>query len=41
MINDRFDAAVDDLVAIVGERGGRLGAERPEVVRLTKELLAP
>jgi guanylate kinase len=41
VINDRFDAAVDDLVAIVGERGGRLRAERPEVLRLTKELLAP
>jgi guanylate kinase len=41
VINDRFDAAVDDLVAIVGERGGRLKAERPEVLRLTKELLAP
>jgi guanylate kinase len=40
VINDRFDAAVDDLVAIVGERGGRLKAERPEVLRLTKELLA-
>jgi guanylate kinase len=41
VINDRFDAALDDLVAIVGERGGRLKAERPEVLRLTKELLAP
>jgi guanylate kinase len=41
VINDRFDAAVDDLVAIVGERGGRLEAGRPEVLRLTKELLAP
>ena len=41
VINDRFDAAVDDLVAIVGERGGRLKAERPEVLRLTTELLAP
>jgi guanylate kinase len=41
VINDRFEAAVDDLVAIVGERGGRLRAERPEVLRLTKELLAP
>jgi guanylate kinase len=41
VINDRFDAAVDDLVAIVGERGGRLKAGRPEVLRLTKELLAP
>jgi guanylate kinase len=41
VINDRFDTAVDDLVAIVGERGGRLKAERPEVLRLTKELLAP
>jgi guanylate kinase len=41
VINDNFDAAVGDLVAIVGERGGRLDAERPEVLRLTKELLAP
>jgi guanylate kinase len=41
VINDRFDTALDDLVAIVGERGGRLKAERPEVLRLTKELLAP
>ncbi len=41
VINDRFEAALDDLVAIVGERGGRLKAERPEVLRLTKELLAP
>ena len=41
VINDRFDTAVDDLVAIVGERGGRLKAERPEVLRLAKELLAP
>jgi guanylate kinase len=41
VINDRFDAAVDDLVAIVGERGSRLKAGRPEVLRLTKELLAP
>ena len=41
VINDRFEAAVDDLIAIVGERGGRLKAERPEVLRLTKELLAP
>jgi guanylate kinase len=41
VINDRFDAALDDLVAIVGERGGRLKAERPEILRLTKELLAP
>jgi guanylate kinase len=41
VINDRFDAAVEDLIAIVGERGGRLKAERPEVLRLTKELLVP
>ena len=41
VINDRFDAAVDDLVAIVGERGDRLKAGRPDVLRLTKELLAP
>jgi guanylate kinase len=40
VINDRFEAALDDLVAIVGERGGRLKAERPEVLRLTRELLA-
>jgi len=41
VINDRFEAALDDLVAIVGERGGRRKAERPEVLRLTKELLGP
>jgi guanylate kinase len=41
VINDRFDKAVDDLVAIVGERGGRLKAGRPEVLRLAEELLAP
>jgi guanylate kinase len=41
VINDRFEAAVDDLIAIVGERGGRLEAQRPEVLRLTQELLAP
>jgi hypothetical protein len=32
---------VEDLVAIVGERGARLKTDRPEVLRLTKELLAP
>jgi guanylate kinase len=41
VINDRFDTAVEDLVAIVGERGARLETERPEVLRLTRELLAP
>jgi guanylate kinase len=41
VINDRFEAAVEDLLAIVGERGASLAATRPEVQALIKELLAP
>jgi guanylate kinase len=41
VINDQFEQAVVDLVAIVGERGQRLKAVRPEVLALTRELLAP
>jgi guanylate kinase len=41
VINDRFEAAVEDLLAIVGERGAALAATRPEVQALIKELLAP
>jgi guanylate kinase len=39
VINDRFEQAVGDLVDIVHERGSRLTATRPEVVRLAGELL--
>ncbi len=41
VINDRFEQAVEDLLAIIGERGARLAAVRPEVLRLAEELLAP
>jgi guanylate kinase len=41
VINDRFETAVDDLLSIVGERGERLRAARPEVLALVRELLAP
>jgi len=39
VINDRFDQALEDLVAIVEERGASLAADRPEVKRLAGELL--
>ena len=39
VINDRFEQAVGDLLDIVHERGQRLAASRPEVVRLAGELL--
>lgn len=41
VINDRFEQALEDLLAIVQERGAALAAARPEVERLTEELLAP
>ncbi len=41
VINDRFEQAVEDLHAIVRERGAPLTAARPEVERLTAQLLAP
>ena len=41
VINDRFEQALEDLLAIVQERGASLVANRPEVGRLAAELLAP
>ncbi|HXC09111.1 MAG TPA: guanylate kinase [Steroidobacteraceae bacterium] len=40
VINDRFEQALGDLLDITKDRGGRLIANRPEVVRLAAELLA-
>ncbi|HTB27931.1 MAG TPA: guanylate kinase [Steroidobacteraceae bacterium] len=40
VINDRFDQAVEDLHAVVRERGDPLVAARPDVQRLAAELLA-
>jgi guanylate kinase len=40
VVNDRFDQALGDLLDIAKDRGGRLIANRPEVVRLASELLA-
>ncbi len=40
VINDRFEQALSDLQAIVEDRGGHLGKERPEVARLAAELLS-
>jgi len=40
VINDRFEQAVEDLQAIVQERGEALTATRPEVARLAADLLA-
>jgi guanylate kinase len=39
VINDRFEQALDDLLDIARDRGGRLIANRPEVVHLARELL--
>jgi guanylate kinase len=39
VINDRFEQALEDLQAIIEERGGHLLARRPEVQRFTAELL--
>ena len=39
VINDRFERALEDLQSIVEDRGSRLVAQRPEVARLTAELL--
>src|SRR5260370_42343078 len=39
VINDRFEQALDDLLAIVEDRGSHLIAQRPEVGRLAAELL--
>jgi guanylate kinase len=41
VINDRFEQAVEDLLAIVHGRGAHLAAARPEIARLVEELLAP
>jgi len=40
VINDRFDQALEDLVALVEERGAPLAADRPDVKRLAGELLS-
>jgi guanylate kinase len=40
VINDRFDQALEDLHAVVRERGDPLAAARPEVKRLAADLLA-
>jgi guanylate kinase len=39
VINDRFERAIEDLQAIVENRGGRLQAARPEVVQLAAGLV--
>jgi guanylate kinase len=39
VINDRFEQALEDLLAVVRERGDALAAARPQVARLAKELL--
>lgn len=39
VINDRFEQAVNDLVAIVQDRGGALAATRPDVARFAAGLL--
>src|SRR5216683_558024 len=39
VINDRFEQALEDLQAVVEDRGGHLMAQRPEVVRLAAGLL--
>src|SRR5271155_1879438 len=41
VINDRFEAALADLQAIVEDRDGHLVAQRPEVTHLISELLRP
>ncbi len=40
VINDKFETAVEDLLAIIHERGEALVANRPQVARLAQELLA-
>jgi guanylate kinase len=40
VINDEFEKAVEDLVAIIHEKGERLAADRAEVRALAAELLA-
>jgi guanylate kinase len=41
VINDRFDAALEDLQAITLNRGSHLSARRPEVAQLAADLLRP
>jgi guanylate kinase len=41
VINDRFEQAIEDLQAIVENRGGHLRAARPEVVQLAARLVSP
>jgi guanylate kinase len=41
VINDRFEQAVEDLQAIVENRGSHLLARRPEVVHLAERLVNP
>ena len=41
VINDRFERAIEDLQAIVENRGGHLRAARPEVVQLAARLVDP
>ena len=41
VINDRFERAIEDLQAIVANRGGALVAGRPEVVHLAEALRKP
>jgi guanylate kinase len=38
VINDNFDQAIEDLVAIVTDRGSALAARRPAVAQFAKEL---
>jgi guanylate kinase len=41
VINDRFEHAIEDLQAIVENRGGHLQSARPEVVQLAARLVNP
>jgi guanylate kinase len=41
VINDRFEGALEDLLAIVQQRGDGLASTRPEVKRLAADLLSP
>jgi len=40
VINDRFERALEDLQAVVEDRGSHLGKQRAEAARLAAELLA-
>jgi guanylate kinase len=41
VINDQFDKALEDLQAVIENRGARLAAQRPEVARFAAGLLQP